>query len=143
MSYEYKALIEQAIIDDDRPLDWEEGFKELDEVYAQAAKVDECEAKNKEPLEELKYLKKVNKELLEELKYLKKVNNDLVWQRDTDEEHEAKAESYTKLVSQINAMNAIVATNYDKDMTDTNLHLLMLGAEVKRFFESGEPNAKK
>ena len=36
MSYEYKELIEQAIIDDDRPLDWEEGFKELDEVYAQA-----------------------------------------------------------------------------------------------------------
>ena len=129
MSYEYKELIEQAIIDDDRPLDWEEGFKELDHVYAQAAKADEYEAKNKE--------------LLEELKYLRKVNNDLVWQRDTDEEHEAKAESYTKLVSQINAMNAIVATNYDKDMTDTNLHLLMLGAEVKRFFESGEPNAKK
>ena len=77
MSYEYKALIEQAIIDDDRPLDWEEGFKELDEVYAKAAKADEYEAKNKE--------------LLEELKYLKKVNDDLVWQRDTDEEHEAKA----------------------------------------------------
>ena len=36
MSYEYKELIEQAIIDDDRPLDWEEGFKELDEVYAKA-----------------------------------------------------------------------------------------------------------
>ena len=54
-----------------------------------------------------------------------------------------KAESYTKLVSQISAVDAIVATNYDKDMTDTNLHLLMLGAEVKRFFESGEPNAKK
>ena len=36
MSYEYKKLIEQAIIDDDRPLDWEEGFKELDEVYAKA-----------------------------------------------------------------------------------------------------------
>jgi len=36
MSYEYKELIEQAIIDDDRPLDWEEGFKELDEVYARA-----------------------------------------------------------------------------------------------------------
>lgn len=48
MSYEYKALIEQAIIDDDRPLDWEEGFKELDEVYAQAAKADEYEAKAKE-----------------------------------------------------------------------------------------------
>ena len=47
MSYEYKELIEQAIIDDDRPLDWEEGFKELDEVYAQAAKSDEHEAKAK------------------------------------------------------------------------------------------------
>ena len=47
MCYEYKALIEQAIIDDDRPLDWEEGFKELDEVYAQAAKADEYEAKAK------------------------------------------------------------------------------------------------
>ena len=47
MSYEYKELIEQAIIDDDRPLDWEEGFKELDEVYAQADKADEYEAKAK------------------------------------------------------------------------------------------------
>ena len=47
MSYEYKELIEQAIIDDDRPLDWEEGFKELDKVYAQAAKADEYEAKAK------------------------------------------------------------------------------------------------
>ena len=47
MSYEYKELSEQAIIDDDRPLDWEEGFKELDEVYAQAAKADEYEAKAK------------------------------------------------------------------------------------------------
>ena len=80
MSYEYKELIEQAIIDDDRPLDWEEGFKELDEVYAQAAKADEYEAENKE--------------LLEELNYLKTVNNDLVWQRDTDEEHEAKAKAH-------------------------------------------------
>ena len=59
------------------------------------------------------------------------------------DEYEAKVESYTKLASQISAMDAIVATNYDKDMTDTNLHLLMLGAEVKRFFESGEPYAKK
>ena len=41
MSYEYKELIEQAIIDDDRPLDWEEGFKELDEVYAKAQAYDE------------------------------------------------------------------------------------------------------
>ena len=44
MSYEYKALIEQAIIDDDRPLDWEEGFKELDEVYAKAAEYKEYRA---------------------------------------------------------------------------------------------------
>ena len=41
MSYEYKELIEQAIIDDDRPLDWEEGFKKLDEVYAKAQAFDE------------------------------------------------------------------------------------------------------
>ena len=41
MSYEYKELIEQAIIDDDRPLDWEEGFKELDEVYARAQAFDD------------------------------------------------------------------------------------------------------
>ena len=41
MSYEYKELIEQAIIDDDRPLDWEEGFKELDVVYAKAQAFDE------------------------------------------------------------------------------------------------------
>ena len=41
MSYEYKELIEQAIIDDDRPLDWEEGFKELDEVYAKARAFDD------------------------------------------------------------------------------------------------------
>ena len=41
MSYEYKELIEQAIIDDDRPLDWEEGFKELDEVYAKAEAFDD------------------------------------------------------------------------------------------------------
>ena len=41
MCYEYKELIEQAIIDDDRPLDWEEGFKELDEVYAKAQAFDE------------------------------------------------------------------------------------------------------
>ena len=41
MSYEHKELIEQAIIDDDRPLDWEEGFKELDEVYAKSQAFDE------------------------------------------------------------------------------------------------------
>ena len=59
MSYEYKELIEQAIIDDDRPLDWEEGFKELDEVYAQAAKADEYEAKAKAYNDTLKTLDKL------------------------------------------------------------------------------------
>ena len=129
MNYEFKDEI-KGLIFNNPDQDLNKAFNmrdEINHVYAQATKADEYEAENKE--------------LLEELNYLKTVNNDLVWQRDTDEEHEAKAESYTKLVSQINAMNAIVATNYDKDMTDTNLHLLMLGAEVKRFFESGEPNA--
>ena len=59
MSYEYKELIEQAIIDDDRPLDWEEGFKELDEVYAQAAKADEYETKAKAHDDTLKTLDKL------------------------------------------------------------------------------------
>ena len=59
MSYEYKELIEQAIIDDDRPLDWEEGFKELDHVYAQAAKADEYEAKAKAHDDTLKTLDKL------------------------------------------------------------------------------------
>ena len=59
MSYEYKELIEQAIIDDDRPLDWEEGFKELDRVYAQAAKADEYEAKVKAHDDTLKTLDKL------------------------------------------------------------------------------------
>ena len=59
MSYEYKELIEQAIIDDDRPLDWEEGFKELDDVYAQAAKADEYEAKAKAHDDTLKTLDKL------------------------------------------------------------------------------------
>ena len=59
MSYEYKELIEQAIIDDDRPLDWEEGFKELDRVYAQAAKADEYEVKAKAYDDTLKTLDKL------------------------------------------------------------------------------------
>lgn len=41
MSYEYKELIEQAIIDDDRLLESEEVFKELDEVYAKAEAFDD------------------------------------------------------------------------------------------------------
>lgn len=129
MDYKFKEVVEESIIYFyDHVLSsneyTEDVFEELDHLYTQAAKADEYEAKNKE--------------LLEELQYLRKVNDDLVWQRDTDEEHEAKAESYTKLVSQISMVDEIVASNYDKDMTDTNLHLLMLGAEVKKFFESGE-----
>ena len=85
MSYESdecKLLIDEAIHDylhDDTETemtvkDW---FYDL---RKQATKADEYEAENKE--------------LLEELNYLKTVNNDLVWQRDTDEEHEAKAKAH-------------------------------------------------
>ena len=88
MSYESdecKLLIDEAIHDylhDDTETemtvkDW---FYDL---RKQATKADEYEAKNKE--------------LLEELKYLKKVNDDLVWQRDTDEEHEAKAKAWDRV----------------------------------------------
>ena len=63
MSYEYKELIEQAIIDDDRPLDWEEGFNELDEVYAQASKADEYEAKAKAWDELSVSIRECNKEI--------------------------------------------------------------------------------
>ena len=92
MSYEFKEKIKEDLeyslegvsIDyySSEELIHKQKVKELDRVYAQAAKADEYEAKNKE--------------LLEELKYLRKVNNDLVWQRDTDEEHEAKAKAWDK-----------------------------------------------
>ena len=85
MSYEYKELIKtytEYIMDDYEVVDYIEAGKELDHVYRQAAKADEYEAENKE--------------LLEELNYLKTVNNDLVWQRDTDEEHEAKSKAWDR-----------------------------------------------
>ena len=75
MSYEYKELIEQAIIDDDRPLDWEEGFKELDEVYAQAAKADEYEAKAKAYDDTLKTLDKL---INDDERYKEARSNDFV-----------------------------------------------------------------
>ena len=75
MSYEHKELIEQAIIDDDRPLDWEEGFNELDEVYAQAAKADEYEAKAK-AFDHIKNL--VKTELTSDDLYNDARNNDYV-----------------------------------------------------------------
>ena len=83
MSYEHNHSIRfdlDHLSQYENVIELEEKKNELDEVYAQAAKADEYEAKNKE--------------LLEELKYLKKVNDDLVWQRDTDEEHESKAKAY-------------------------------------------------
>ena len=92
MSYESdecKLLIDEAIHDylhDDTETemtvkDW---FYDL---RKQATKADEYEDKNKE--------------LLEELQYLRKVNDDLVWQRDTDEEHEAKAKALERIVELI------------------------------------------
>ena len=92
MRYEYEEKIKEDLeyLLEDVSIDYysseelihKQKVKELDYVYAQAPKADEYEAKNKE--------------LLEELKYLKKVNDDLVWQRDTDEEHEAKAKAWDK-----------------------------------------------
>ena len=75
MSYEHKELIEQAIIDDDRPLDWEEGFKELDEVYAQATKADEYEAKAKAYDDTLKTLDKL---INDDERYKEARSNDFV-----------------------------------------------------------------
>ena len=85
MGFKFKEVVEESIIYFyDHVLSsneyTEDVFKELDHVYTQAPKANEYEAKNKE--------------LLEELKYLKKVNDDLVWQRDTDEEHEAKSAAF-------------------------------------------------
>ena len=87
MDFKFKEVVEESIIYFyDHVLSCneytEDVFEELDHLYAQAPKADEYEAKNKE--------------LLEELQYLRKVNDDLVWQRDTDEEHEAKATAWDK-----------------------------------------------
>ena len=89
MDFKFKEVVEESIIYFyDHVLSCnkytEDVFEELDHVYAQAPKADEYKAKNKE--------------LLEELKYLKKVNYDLVWQRDTDEEHEAKAKAFDAIM---------------------------------------------
>ena len=71
-----------TIIGDKEPL--RQFQKQMDKWRGARKKAEEYEAKNKE--------------LLEELKYLKKVNDDLVWQRDTDEEHEAKARAFDKVL---------------------------------------------
>lgn len=89
MDFKFKEVLEESIIYFyDHVLSsnehTEDVFKELDHLYSQSPKADEYEAKNKE--------------LLEELKYLKKVNHDLTWQRDTDEEHEAKAKAFDETI---------------------------------------------
>lgn len=71
-----------TIIGDKGPL--RQFQKQMDKWRGARKKAEEYEAKNKE--------------LLEELKYLKKVNDDLVWQRDTDEEHEAKAQAFDEVL---------------------------------------------
>ena len=91
MDFKFKEVVEESIIYFyDHVLSCneytEEVFEELDRVYAKATKDDECEARNKE--------------LLEEFQYLRKVNDDLVWQRDSDEEHEAKAKAFDRLYAE-------------------------------------------
>ena len=123
MSYESdecKLLIDEAIHDylhDDTETemtvkDW---FYDL---RKQATKADEYEAKNKE--------------LLEELKYLKKVNDDLVWQRDTDEEHEAKAKAWDKYKAHMESHIA-GAINEEEFVSDLK----------SDYFESGDYYAEK
>ena len=123
MSYESdecKLLIDEAIHDylhDDTETemtvkDW---FYDL---RKQATKADEYEAENKE--------------LLEELKYLKKVNDDLVWQRDTDEEHEVKAKAWDKYKTH---MESHIAGEVNEEELVSDLK--------SDYFESGGYDAKK
>lgn len=123
MSYEFKEkikedleyLLEGVSIDyySSEELIHKQKVKELDRVYAQAPKADEYEAKNKE--------------LLEELKYLRKVNDDLVWQRDTDEEHEAKAKAWDKYKAH---MESHIAGEINEEELVSDLK--------SDYFESGE-----
>ena len=124
MSYEYK---EEILLDigpepncnyESESNRYYDKIDELDQVYTQAAKADEYEAKNKE--------------LLEELKYLKKVNDDLVWQRDTDEEHEAKSKAWDKYKAH---MENHIAGEVNEEEFVSDLK--------SDYFESGESDAKK
>ena len=121
MSYKFKEVVEESIIYFyDHVLSCneytEDVFDELDRVYVQASKADEYEAENKE--------------LLEELNYLKTVNNDLVWQRDTDEEHESKAKAWDKY-------KAHMESHIDGEINEEELV-----SDLKSdYFESGEYNA--
>ena len=123
MRYEYKEKIKEDLeyLLEDVSIDYysseelihKQKVKELDHVYAQAPKADEYEAKNKE--------------LLEELKYLKKVNDDLVWQRDTDEEHEVKAKAWDKYKAH---MESHIAGEINEEELVSDLK--------SDYFESGE-----
>ena len=122
MSYEYKESMKEDLQHlyeiPTGVWKYKEKLSELDEVYAQAAKADEYEAKNKE--------------LLEELKYLKKVNDDLVWQRDTDEEHEVKAKAWDKYKAH---MESYIAGEINEEELVSDLE--------SDYFESGDYDAKK
>ena len=131
MGFKFKEVVEESIIYFyDHVLSsneyTEDVFKELDHVYTQAPKANEYEAKNKE--------------LLEELKYLKKVNDDLVWQRDTDEEHEAKARILDRVKAFATEPPFLLANNEHED------YELYAYDQILRLidkYESGESDAKK
>lgn len=131
MSYEYK---EEILLDigpepncnyESESNRYYDKIDELDHVYAQAAKADEYEAKNKELLEYSEYL-------IEEIEYLRKVNDDLLWQRDTDEEHEAKAKAWDKYKTH---MESHIAGEVNEEEFVSDLK--------SDYFESGEYDAKK
>lgn len=132
MGFKFKEVVEESIIYFyDHVLSsneyTEDVFEELEHVYTQAPKANEYEAKNKE--------------LLEELKYLKKVNDDLVWQRDTDEEHEAKAKAFDRICE---AMDYHYPSANDRKYLNGYQHpkasLKDIDAIINSY-ESGESNA--
>ena len=137
MSYESdecKLLIDEAIHDylhDDTETemtvkDW---FYDL---RKQATKADEYEDKNKE--------------LLEELQYLRKVNDDLVWQRDTDEEHEAKAKALDHIENLVKTeltSDDLYNDARNNDYAAGMLRVYEMVDYIIEEYESGEPNVKK
>ena len=137
MGFKFKEVVEESIIYFyDHVLSsneyTEDVFEELEHVYTQAPKANEYEAKNKE--------------LLEELKYLKKVNDDLVWQRDTDEEHEAKAKAFDHIENLVKTELTSDDLYNDARNNDYVAGMLRVYETVDYIieeYESGEPYAKK
>src|SRR5699024_6582234 len=102
-------------------------------VYEQATKADEYEAKNNE--------------LLEELQYLRKVNDDVVWQRDTDEEPEAKAQAIDESLESIKELERlqeevrkVSKRNQDKAEVYKEVLFHVIREMESNLGESGEPN---